>query len=88
MKRLLIINVPELEGKGISYPSKIGVSMPQRAIMEANMVILKSPTHFRCVKNRWAVDGDDDKIPNFLLKTYLLKYADNFTTEELIESLL
>ena len=87
MKKLLIISVPELEGKGISY-SQIGCSMPHRAIMEANMVIIKSPTHFRCVKNRWSANGDDEKIPNFLLKTYLMKYSDNFTTEDLIESLL
>jgi hypothetical protein len=87
MKRLLIIKVPDFCGNRYDRPS-IGLTMPTRAIAEANMVILKTPTHFRCVKNRWDADGDDEKIPNFLLKTFLMKYADNFTAEELIDSLL
>lgn len=57
-------------------------------LFNASIVICKSPTHFRCVINRFEVTTVDEKIPNFLLPTYITRYEHNFTFEEIIESLL
>ena len=86
MKKLLVIKVPTIENKG--YPAMLGLTLPLRSVHEANMVIIKSPTHFRCIKNRWEETTNDEKIPNYLLKDFLLKYKDQFTPKELIESFL
>ena len=90
MKKLLILKVPEIEKDfvpGVHRSSQIGVTTPTYAMMRANMVILKSPTHFRCIKNRWAAD-ENEKIPNSLFKSYLLLFKEHFTAEDIIESLL
>lgn len=90
MKKLLIIKVPDLEREGvpgINFKSTMGITMPMNAILNAGLVILKSPTHFRCVKNRWSAD-ENEKIPNSLLKAYILLHKEHFTAEDIIESLL
>lgn len=92
MKRLLIIDVVKLKQEfGEPFPrycNALGRSISMRDIFQANMAIYRTRTHFRCVKNRWEQTSEDECIPNFLLKDYILNFSKYFTTEEVIESLL
>lgn len=90
MKKILIIKVSSLVKKGIPGVHYVGRSSLKNydGLYLACLVICKSSTHFRCVVNRWDVTDIDEKIPNFLLPAYIMKYKDNFTTEEIIESIL
>jgi hypothetical protein len=86
MKRILIVPVKSLDASLMELTS--GPHYPYRAICMASIVIVKTTTHFRCLKNRWDDPSSPDaKIPNNLMKSYLLLYKDLFTKEELIESL-
>lgn len=58
------------------------------SLHQAYIVIAKTRTHFRCIKNRFDIADADEKIPIFLLTPYLMRYKDNFTVEELMDSLL
>ena len=93
MKRLLIIDVMKLKADFPEpfprYCNVLGRSVSMRDIYQANMVIYRTKTHFRCMKNRWAEQPkDDERIPNFLLKSYVLNFSEYFTSQELIEALL
>lgn len=53
----------------------------------ANIVIIVGPTHFCCIKNRWGMTCTRDRIPNNMLKSYLLQYSKHLTKESLIDAL-
>jgi len=86
MKKILI--VPAFRGELQPHDnSTLSHIRPSRSILEAPIVIVKGITHFKCIKNRWGncrVD-ETEKIPNFLLTSYLMRYAEHFTKEELME---
>jgi hypothetical protein len=84
MKRILIISVESLDVNLMELTG--GPDYLYRPIFMANLVFVKTKTHFRCVKNRWDdVSAPDEKIPNSLLAEYILTYEGFFTKEELIE---
>jgi hypothetical protein len=86
MKSLLILKRSELPHPLAPFAY---LECPMQEIANADMVIVKTPTHFRCLKHRYIYDGaPDEKIPNRFLKQYLMEHADKFTTENLIDSLL
>jgi hypothetical protein len=90
MKRILIINTNHLSTYApvLSSAYRYAFGPPTfTAVAEANLVILKTPTHFCCIKNRWIKEDVTEKIPNFLLVDYLKKFEQYFTKEELLESL-
>ena len=80
MKALLIINVKDLKANPFSVSgSRVGI--PMRHVSEAGIVIIKTETHFRCIKNRWITPVNDEKIPLSLLKDYISKHR-----EQLVEA--
>ena len=85
MKKLLILNVNHINDATNTLRS---YNVRSEQLFQANIVIAKTPTHFRCIKNRFDISEEDEKIPIFLLTPYLMRYKDNFTVEELMNSLL
>ena len=61
-------------------------------VHSAQLVILTDGRHFRCIKNIWAgtwADREEKEcIPNSLMRAYIMQYADNFTVEDLVDSLI
>lgn len=89
MKRILIIEVKNLSGRD----SYLGEGFCLRArltteLHQANLVFLRAKDHFRCIKNRWDETSETERIPNFLLKDYILRYKKYFTKEELINTII
>lgn len=56
-------------------------------LFRANIVIIRGPTHFCCIKNRWGITSPRDRIPNGMLHLYLIQYVKNFKTEDLLNAL-
>jgi hypothetical protein len=83
MKKLLIIDCLRLDAS----PFEIH-GVRSQDLCQANLVILRTSTHFRCVKNRFDYSSNDEKIPNRLLEAYLLNYVEYFTKEEILNSLI
>lgn len=93
MKRIVIVDVSSLsldnKFKRLDfYKLNPNSYTSDRILFDSNLLIVKSPTHFRCIKNRWDETADDEKIPNSLLKAYIMQYKENFSNEELIDSLI
>ena len=42
-----------------------------REVYAAAIVVLIGPTHFKCIKHRYALIDETEKIPIYLLKEYL-----------------
>ena len=83
MKPILIISVRDLRNScGVECP----VSM--NSIHKASLVIVKTRTHFRCIKNRWSETCEDEKVPIYLLNQYILNALEGFTKEQLITMLI
>ncbi len=59
-----------------------------RAMYMANLVFLKTESHFRCIKNRWDYNDNDEKIPNFMLGAYINRYAKYFSKKDLITAII
>lgn len=60
-----------------------------RDLHQANIVIVRNSTHFCCIKNRYSDEVDNrDRIPNRMMMSYVLKYAEHFTKEELIGTIV
>ena len=59
-----------------------------RDLFRSNIVIVIGPTHFCCIKNRWGTSCTRDRIPNHMLKSYLLQYAKHLTKDVLIDAIV
>jgi hypothetical protein len=82
MSKILIYPVDDLDASIFDVPK-----IQFRRICEAALVVLKTPTHFRVVKNRFDDSTDDEKIPNFLFIDYILRYKDRLSDEDIAEAL-
>ena len=58
-----------------------------RDLFRSNIAIVVGPTHFCCIKNRWGTTCARDRIPNYMLKSYLLQYSKHLTKEALIDAI-
>lgn len=74
---------PESEDTGSWYRH----IYPMGTLFRANIAIVVGPTHFCCIKNRWGTTCARDRIPNYMLKSYLLQYSKHLTKEALIDAL-
>lgn len=77
-KKILVIPVTNLR---TSWFNVRGVKAPD--VQMASLVILKTKTHFKAVKNRWDDARPGDRIPNFLFLNFLLKYSEYFDEEDI-----
>ena len=88
MKEILIVKVSKLEDNYNFIGSFGSYGINQKELYKAYLVIVKTRSHFRCIKNYWDPTCEDEKIPIDLLSPYLQRYAGYFTHEELMNCFL
>ena len=81
-KKILVIRTTSLRAK---WHSLRGVK--DRDVQMASLVILRTKTHFKAIKNRWDAAQSGDRIPNFLFQGFLLRYAHYFDMCDIQEAL-
>ena len=91
MKRIIILDVTELiknrvtgELRDITFDS---LKCSSQVVAHAEILIIKDPYYFICLKNRHD-RYYGDTIPLFILKPFLLRYRNNFLVEDFLEALL
>jgi hypothetical protein len=57
-------------------------NVPMEEVLMSSLYILRTPTHFRPIKNRFQKIDNAELIPNFMLRAYLdrflTKYKDDY----------
>jgi hypothetical protein len=82
-KKILVIRATNLSTRWFNFRG-----IRDRDIQMASLVLIKTETHFKAVKNRWDAAERGDRIPNFLFQAFLLRYAHYFDTRDIQEALL
>lgn len=81
--KILIVHNADLGRGKYNYFDRIETRM----LHQAAIVIISDGRHFRCVKNRWDIVGEGEKIPLSLLTAYLMLYEDKFSKQDLFAAL-